>query len=252
MVAQITDADGSGTYSAWEVNLSGAVGIQGPVGATGSQGPTGATGPQGATGTVGDAGATGPTGLQGAVGATGATGVQGNTGATGPTGVTGATGSQGNGFTFQGEWDFLISYNIDDVVSYNGSSYISLISANEDYNPESWPGEWGLLASKGDWASAQTINAQTGTTYIVANSDKGKIVTFSNTSAQTITVNATTALAAGEKIDFINLNTGVVTFVGSGATINATPGLKLRTQWSSATLVGRGSNLYVLIGDTIA
>jgi hypothetical protein len=108
------------------------------------------------------------------------------------------------------------------------------------------------MASAGDWSSAQTINAQTGTTYTVVNSDKGKIVTFSNTSAQTITVNANTALAAGEKIDFINLNTGIVTFVGSGATINSTPGLKLRTQWSSATLVGRGSDLYVLIGDTIA
>ena len=95
MVAQITDSDGSGTYSAWEVNLSGAVGTQGPVGATGSQGLTGATGPQGATGITGDTGATGATGLQGGVGATGATGVQGDTGATGPTGLTGATGTTG-------------------------------------------------------------------------------------------------------------------------------------------------------------
>ena len=44
MVAQITDADGSGTYSTWTVNLSGAVGAVGPTGPTGSTGPTGPTG----------------------------------------------------------------------------------------------------------------------------------------------------------------------------------------------------------------
>lgn len=95
MVAQITDADGSGTYSTWEVNLSGAVGTQGPIGATGPVGATGPTGPVGATGPDGATGATGPTGVQGNVGATGATGVQGDTGATGPTGPAGATGVTG-------------------------------------------------------------------------------------------------------------------------------------------------------------
>ena len=95
MTVTLQDSDGSGTYSSWTVNLSGAVGIQGDVGATGPTGPTGATGPEGPTGATGPIGATGATGAQGDVGATGATGVQGNTGATGPTGPQGPQGDVG-------------------------------------------------------------------------------------------------------------------------------------------------------------
>jgi hypothetical protein len=37
-----------------------------------------------------------------------------------------------------------------------------------------------------------------------------------------------------------------------GVTINATPGLKLRAQWSSATLVKRNTDTWVLVGDLSA
>ena len=53
IVAEITDADGSGTYSSWIVNLSGAVGAVGPAGTTGATGATGSAGPTGATGATG-------------------------------------------------------------------------------------------------------------------------------------------------------------------------------------------------------
>ena len=35
----------------------------------------------------------------------------------------------------------------------------------------------------------------------------------------------------------------------SGVTVNGTPGLKLRTQWSVASLVKRGTDSWVLFGD---
>jgi hypothetical protein len=90
MVANIDVISGSGTYTDWKVNLTGAAGV---VGATGS---TGSTGPQGATGV----GATGPQGPSGAAGATGATGPAGSTGPQGtPGGATGATGATGSGAT---------------------------------------------------------------------------------------------------------------------------------------------------------
>lgn len=98
LTVTLQDSDGSGTYSSWSVNLSGAVGTQGNVGATGPTGLTGATGstgPTGPTGLTGLTGATGATGLQGDIGPTGATGVQGDTGATGPTGPQGASGPVG-------------------------------------------------------------------------------------------------------------------------------------------------------------
>ena len=40
--------------------------------------------------------------------------------------------------------------------------------------------------------------------------------------------------------------------VPSTVTVNGTPGLKLRAQWSAATLVKRDTNTWVLIGDTSA
>ena len=38
----------------------------------------------------------------------------------------------------------------------------------------------------------------------------------------------------------------------AGVTINATPGLKLRAQWSSATLIKRATDTWVLVGDLSA
>jgi hypothetical protein len=72
---------GSGTYTAWAVNLDGAVGTGGATGPSGTSGVTGATGPSGTSG------------ITGASGVTGATGTLGLTGSTGPAGtLTGATG----------------------------------------------------------------------------------------------------------------------------------------------------------------
>jgi collagen type VII alpha len=104
MTVTVVDFEGTGTYSAWEVSLSGAVGIEGPqgiqgltgpTGPTGLTGPTGPTGPQGPIGLTGATGLTGSTGATGATGATGPQGIQGNVGPAGPTGATGATGSTG-------------------------------------------------------------------------------------------------------------------------------------------------------------
>jgi hypothetical protein len=89
LVVSVTTSSGSGSnLTPWNVNLDGAVGIQGATGATGIQGATGETGPQGATGLIGS------TGLQGSTGNLGGTGATGITGATGPVGI-GITGSSG-------------------------------------------------------------------------------------------------------------------------------------------------------------
>ena len=86
MVVNITGVNGSGTFSAWTVNLNGGPGPQGPTGATG------ATGPTGPTGSTGNLGPTGPTGAS-VAGPTGPQGTQGNAGSQGPTGPTGASGT---------------------------------------------------------------------------------------------------------------------------------------------------------------
>jgi len=53
MTAVVSDTEGSGTFSSWIVNLSGAVGAVGPQGVPGEQGPQGVSGLQGTPGEAG-------------------------------------------------------------------------------------------------------------------------------------------------------------------------------------------------------
>jgi hypothetical protein len=98
-------------------------------------------------------------------------------------------------------------------------------------------------------------NAQTGTTYTLVLADQGKLVEMSNASAITLTVplNSSVAFPTGTQINLLQTGAGQVTVAGAGGvTVNATPGLKLRAQWSSATLVKRGTDTWVLLGDLSA
>jgi hypothetical protein len=98
-------------------------------------------------------------------------------------------------------------------------------------------------------------NAQGGSTYTIAQTDAGKVVELSNSVGVTLTVptNATVPLAIGTQINLLQTNSGQVTVAAAGGvTVNGTPGLKLRTQWSFATLIKRSSDLWVLVGDLTA
>mgnify|MGYP001562922701 CR=1 FL=1 len=76
-------------------------------------------------GTIGATGATGPTGPTGSTGPTGATGV-GATGPQGPSGVQGASGAAGTtGLNPMGAWDNVTNYADLDLVTYQGSAYVS-------------------------------------------------------------------------------------------------------------------------------
>jgi len=69
----------------------------------------------------------------------------------------------------------------------------------------------------------------------------------------TIPTNATTAYPVGTTIDFLQTGAGQITFAGaSGVTLNGTPGLKTRTQWSSASLFKRATDTWVVLGDLSA
>jgi hypothetical protein len=64
-----------------------------------------------------------------------------------------------------------------------------------------------------------------------------------------VTVNASLDLSNGQRIDILRLGLGEVTVVASGATVNSTPGLKLRARYSAATLLCVAADTYVLLGD---
>ena len=81
---------------------------------------------------------------------------------------------------------------------------------------------------------------------------KDGIVEMNSSSATTFTVplNATLAWPVGASMDILGTGTGEVTIEGAaGVTINSTPGLKLRTRWSSATILKRAENSWIAYGD---
>ena len=102
-------------------------------------------------------------------------------------------------------------------------------------------------------SSVLTTNAQTGTTYTLVLTDANNtMVELSNTSAITVTVplNSSVAFPVGSQINLLQTNTGQVTVVGAGGvTVNGTPGLKFRAQWSGASLIKRSTDGWVLVGD---
>lgn len=100
------------------------------------------------------------------------------------------------------------------------------------------------------------FNAQTGTTYTIVLADAGKMVTLNNASAITVTLpqDSSVAIPIGHMVHFMWITgAGQPTFTnGTGATVNGTPGLKLRAVWSTCTAIKRAANTWVLFGDLAA
>lgn len=104
------------------------------------------------------------------------------------------------------------------------------------------------------------INAQTGTTYTAVLSDSSKIVEMNNASANTFTIplNSSVAYPIGSQITIVQTGVGATTLVvTAGVTLNCTPQVstnaaKLRTQYSSCTLIKRAENTWIALGDLSA
>ena len=97
-------------------------------------------------------------------------------------------------------------------------------------------------------------NAQTAS-YTLVLGDKNKIVEMNVASGNNLTVppNSSVAYPVGTQINILQVGAGQTTVVqGAGVTVNAAPGLKLRTTWSYATLIKRATDSWVLVGDISA
>jgi len=169
----------------------------------------GAEGPTGPTGPSG--GPTGPTGPTGA-----ASNVTGPTGATGPTGSIGSTGPTGAASTITGP-----------------------------------TGSTGPTGNTGGGIS--NFNAQTGTSYTLASGDVNSLVTASNTGTITITV-PPSVFSSTNVINVQQINTGQVVFsAGSGVSITSTgsptAAPKLRSIYSSCSVICTASNTFTIVGD---
>jgi hypothetical protein len=108
------------------------------------------------------------------------------------------------------------------------------------------------LASKANLSltsNTKTVN------YTLVLGDVGESIEMNVVSANTLTVplNSSVAFPIGTTILLIQVGAGQTTITpAAGVTVNATPGLKLRAQWSVATLIKRGTNTWVVAGDVVA
>lgn len=95
----------------------------------------------------------------------------------------------------------------------------------------------------------------TDATYTLELSDLSKLVIMNNSSSMTVTVpsEANTAFTIGDRIDVTRYGTGSLTFAGqTGVSLRSTPGLKLRAQYSTATLTKLATNEWLIVGDLAA
>jgi len=165
----------------------------------------------------------------------------------GPTGPTGPAGTITIGSTTTG------SAGTPALVSNVGTSTAAILNFTIPTGLTGATGSTGATGpqgASGDWSTAQIINTQTNS-YTLVSSDVGKLVSLNSSGALALTLNTGTIFATGTRVDLLQLGAGQIT-VGGTATINGTPSLKLRTQYSAATLICLASNSYVLVGDLAA
>lgn len=96
-------------------------------------------------------------------------------------------------------------------------------------------------------------NAQAGS-YTLVLSDASKVIEMSGGGTLTVPTNASVAFPVGTQIAIQQTGASQVTVAAADGTVtvNGTPGLKLRAQWSLAVLRKRATNSWVLSGDTSA
>lgn len=120
--------------------------------------------------------------------------------------------------------------------------------ANSDYNSLS-------VYTGSRWASMTgTPPVSKTATYTLALGDEGTVLVMSGGTTNNITVptNASVAFPVGSSIMVVQTSAIQTVISGAGVTFNATPGLKLRAQYSVATLLKIATDTWVVTGDLVA
>jgi hypothetical protein len=97
-----------------------------------------------------------------------------------------------------------------------------------------------------------TRNVVTAASYTLVASDLGKLVEINNASAVTVTIPTdSVSFTEGDRIDIIQTGAGQVTLSpDAGVTLNSDSGKrKLLSQWAACTVIKRGANSWVAIGN---
>ena len=105
--------------------------------------------------------------------------------------------------------------------------------------------------------SLTPISQRSASYTLTSLTERDDLIEMGSGSAVTLSIptDATLDFPIGTSIDILQTGAGQVTIAAvtpGTTTVNATPGLKLRTQWSSATLLKRAANTWVVFGDLTA
>jgi hypothetical protein len=222
---------------------------------------------------LGPTGPTGPTGATGATGANGSIGVdgQGYDGITSSSSVAFLASPQSLSFTvnklgalsvgarvrFANSASNWVEGTISTIVGLVVTIATDFWSTPGTYS--SWTlsltGVRGVTGPTGADAPTVTSISQRTANYVLALTDKSSLIEVSHTSTTvpvviSVPADATANFENGTTLTVLRTNTGGVDIQGApGVILNSTPTQSLRARWSSASLIKRSSNLWVLIGD---
>lgn len=95
------------------------------------------------------------------------------------------------------------------------------------------------------------FTANTTTSYVLTAADRDKLVTLSNSSANTVTI-PNGIFSVGQSVNIQQIGTGQTTILNDGTTTFTGTGTKLRAQYSAATIICTGTNTFTVVGDLSA
>lgn len=113
-----------------------------------------------------------------------------------------------------------------------------------------------VLSTDGSVATSTQINEQTGTSYTLALSDNGKLITLNNAAAITLTIppNSSVAFPVGSSVALFQYGAGQVTVTrGSGVTLDSTAGantnVPIGERYAGVQLYKVGTDAWIAIGN---
>ena len=234
------------TGSTWDIVLAVALGPTGPTGATGATGASGANGTTGANG-AGYDGITSSSSVTFGLGISNLSFTVNKVGALAP-------GARVRFANTDSRW---VEGTVQTIVGLVVTIVIDLFSGPGTYS--SWTlslaGVPGVTGPTGADAPTVTSISQKTANYTLVLADKSSLIEVSHTNLTvpvvvSVPTDATANFENGTTLTILRTNTGGVDIQGApGVIVNSTPTQSLRARWSSASLIKRSSNLWVLVGD---
>jgi hypothetical protein len=163
-----------------------------------------------------------------------------NTGTIKPLVLRGASGQSVNLQEWQNNTPTTIA-SVDQSGSVTAASFIKTSGTSSQFLKADGSSDSSPYYTFAVNATAKTAN------YTLLTSDVNTMVQMNGAFQFSVTTGLS-SLTAGSQIHLLALTSGV-TVVGTGVTLNGTPGTNLRTAYSSATLICLGTNVWVIVGD---